>query len=203
MNVLNKFLGIFILTINLGYAQDPVPKMDEFGKIYEKFYGDISSGNIESIRPLIISIIGNHQSVYGEALLRNPAGPFGISKITQIANPINFNQSFKRLTGYDVVLYQFLAIKYKYPSDIEKKLISNGVSLESKWLELEEVFCDLWIFGSDGKWRVACDYSPQAALDCQTLGLMFMETSERAAKEQTRIAKEVIDKYDSITGSKQ
>lgn len=202
MNAIKIFVGIIILNLNLSSAESPIPSMAEFGIIYEKFYGDLGSRNIESIQKFVIPVSGDHQSVYGEALLRNPAGPFGISKITQIANPINFNQSFRRLTGSDVVLYQFLAIKYKYPSDIEKKLISNGVSLESKWLELEEVFCDLWIFGSDGKWRVACDYSPQAALDCQTLGLMFMETPDRAAKEQTRIAREVKDKYDSITGSK-
>jgi hypothetical protein len=189
MSIINRFLWVFIFTIKIGYSQDPTPKMEDFGIIYQKFYGDIGSGNIESIRPLIIPVGGYQQSVFGEALLRNPAGPFGVSRITKITNPKTLNESFKRLTGSDVVLYQFLAIRYKLPPAVEKTLLSKGVLLDSKWVDLEEVFCDLWIFGSDGKWRVACDYTPGVAVDCQTLGLMFADSPEQAKDRQLEIVR--------------
>lgn len=200
MNITNRFLAIFIVSINLVYAQEHYPTMEEFGKIYEKFYRDLGEGNLDSIRAMIIPISGDLQSISGAALFRNSAGPFSVSRITQIANANNINKPFKRSIGCDVVLYQYLAVRYKYPADVEQKLMSKRVRPYSKWAELEEVFCDLWIFGSDGKWRVACDYFPGAALDCQTLGIKFMKNSKQAESDQSRIAEIIKNRYAAVTG---
>ena len=181
-------------------AENTRPDLEEFGKIYGKFYLDLGRGDIEAIKPLILQINDSKQFVYGEALTRNQAGPFGISKINQIANPININDPFKRWAGCEVVQYQLLIVRYRYPENYEKKLKNGGILLESKLVQLEETYCDLWIFGSDGKWRVACDYFPGARIDCQSLGLMLSDSSEQSKSRQLEINESRQQMLSAISG---
>lgn len=178
------------------------PDMEEFGKIYQKFYTDLGYGDLEAIRPFILPLNDRKQFIYGEALVRNPAGPFGVSKITSIANAEGIYEPFKKLVGHDVVLYQLMIVRYRYPENYEKLLKEMGVLLESKWRELEEAYCDLWIFGSDGNWRVACNYFPGVKLNCQSLGIMFSDNLAQAQASQLESRKSRQLYLDALTGGK-
>ena len=187
MKVLKLIFILIFLGNSISRAAESVPDSGEFGKVREKFYSDLGKGDIESIRQFVLPINNSNKFIYGEALTRNQAGPFSISQINRIANPVNIVAPFKQWVGCDVVEYQLLIVRYRYPDNYEKKLRDKGAIPESAMVEIEETYCDLWILGSDGKWRVACDYFPGARLDCQSLGLMYSDSSDQSKNRQLEI----------------
>lgn len=69
---------------------------------------------------------------------------------------------------------------------------ARGVKPHSKIEPFEEIYCDLWMCGTDGKWRVACDYYPGVDVHCQTLGLELKKDEATAIefRKQERLEKD-------------
>ncbi len=122
--------------------------------------------------------------VYGEALVRSPEGPKGISSVPAISTVENIREPFKMMTGCDLVDYQVYIVRYPLPPRVAAAFAERGTKPMGKLFQHEQAFCDLWMYGSDGKWRVACNYSPSARVDAQTLGLSLMADKAEGEKLQ-------------------
>lgn len=163
--------------------------------VIERFYEDLSKNNLLTVRDSVfhdetlIDAVSSH--VYGSALVRSP-DILGISQLPRIANVEGIRKGFKSWTGLDFVDYRVLIVRYELSPRLRAHWKTLGFRPHSKIEPLEETYCDLWMCGTDGKWRVACDYYPGVDVHCQSLGLALTKNEAKAieSRKQERMDKE-------------
>jgi hypothetical protein len=168
--------------------------------VIERFYEDLSKNNLLAIRnsvfhdETLIDAASSH--VYGRTLVRSP-DILGFNQLPRISNVEGIRKGFKSWTGLDVVDYRVLIVRYELSPRMRADKLARGFKPNSKIEPFEEIYCDLWMCGTDGKWRVACDYNPGVDVDCQSLGLALTKDEAKAiqSREQERLDKEKSDDF--------
>jgi hypothetical protein len=170
-------------------AQTPAIVMDEgrFVSVFEKFYSDLAKGSAATVAPRVIhyrAVSLENAFLYGAALERGPEEPLSITPQSQLADQKLIAEPFKLMTGQDLVSCRLLIVSYPYPKHARDTLAARGAKPFSRFYRFEDVHCDLWMLGTDGEWRVACDYHPGYGPHNQTLGLQFTDDKDFAEKQR-------------------
>ena len=177
-----------------GVGDASLPASDP-ARIIEGFYESLSKNDLFAIRNLVFHdeklIDATSSHVYGRALVRSP-DVLGFNQLPRIANGEGIRKGFKSWTGLDVVDYRVLIVRYELSPRMRADKSARGFKPHSKIEPFEEIYCDLWMCGTDGKWRVACDYYPGVDVHCQTLGLALTKDEAEAieSRKQERLEKD-------------
>jgi len=193
MRLIAILLSLSFTAFSLG--GDVSTRMDSvtFTGVLEKFYADLAQRNTAALSPLILhyrSLKAENAMVFGEALARCKDGPVAVTEMPTLIIGTDMEAQFKEMTGLDLVEFKVFIVRYPCSERIRSAYAERGYQPISKLYQFEDAFCDLWLYGSDGKWRVACDLRPFFRIDRQSLGLQLSEDKAYALKRQKSIDEE-------------
>jgi hypothetical protein len=205
---MKKLLRILIILgcTQFSFGEITSDQIDEnaFVQKMEKFYQDLASKNIDAITPLILrhkSVSLEQMVMVGDALERGCLSPVGMNNLNRIAEIKNLDVSFKEMTGVDLISYRLYILRYSDSERLKAMGKEIKVGSISKFQYFEDVHCDIWLCGSDGKWLVACDVSPAFPLNRQSLGFTFLNDKSEADRIQKHYKEMRKASDDSLIGS--
>ena len=181
----NIIVSVFVfgLSILSSKGAETDPNFSVFIQIFEKFYADLAKGDKAAVKPFALhhfSINDEKSVLVGNAFFRPKVTNIQISLYPSMVAWGDMKAEFKRMTKCDLLCHYGFIVRYPIPS--------MGKTDESKLLQFNErTYCDLWLYGSDGKWRVACDYFPNIPIDAQEHGIDVTENREYAEERQRQL----------------
>ena len=187
-------MRLLTIIFSLGYSAvslggDVSTPMDSvtFTGVLEKFYADLAQKNTAALTAMTLhysTLKPENAMLYGEALVRSPDGPLAVAELPSLVSGAEIGVQFKEMTGINLVDSKVFIVRYPYSRVVKSAIEEKGVVPASKLYKFEDSFCDLWLYGSDGKWRVACNFKPFFRIDRQSLGLQLTEDKAYAIKRQ-------------------